>query len=226
MLKRYLINPTLNIASGEWTHEGEVWADDSAEMKFDRAAQSSSGKAAQTAGDTAAQYKNETDASRNQLTPFYKQEMNAQHLYSPGQTNELLNFANAGVGGASATAAGQAQSEAARTRNTSGFSAGLDQVARDRQRQLSEANLGVGAQDIMGAKQLNQEGAQGMAGLNNLDTDAMLKSMGLQNQDLQTQVEAGKSGWYQNLLGGMNSAAGLISAIKGKPGGGGGGGGN
>lgn len=216
MLKRYLINPTLDIESGKWVGEGEFWADDAGEMRCDRAAQNSFKQAAGDAGDLAANQGANANAIGATLRPFYQQEMNAQHLFSPGQTNELLTAAGAPIAASGATAQGQANSEAARTRNTAGFSAGLDQAARDRSNSLATANLGVGAQDIMGAKQLNQEGAAGMNGLYGTDTDAQLKAMGLQNQDISGQVEAGKSGWVQNTLGGINSAAGLIAAIKGK----------
>ena len=131
--------------------------------------------------------------------PFYRQEMNAQHLYNPAQTNEMLNFAGAGTGGAGSAAAGEAASTAARTRNTSGFAPALDQNARDRASIMSRANLGVGAQDVEGAKMLNQQGAQGMAGLEGLDTKAMLESMGQEAPDINAQVNAGQHGWFQNM---------------------------
>ena len=174
----------------------------------DRSAQNAAKQAAGTARDTAASEQGNANAEHAQLEPFYRQEMNAQHLYNPEQTNELLNYAGSSIAGSGATAGGEAASEAARTRNTSGFSSALDQNARDRSKVMANANLGVGAQDIMGAKELNQEGAAGMSKLYGADTDAMLKSMGIQNQDIQTQIEAGKSGWFQN----MNQ---LISTLTG-----------
>lgn len=180
----------------------------------DRAASNVAKKAAGTAGDVATQEGSNATSEHAQLTPFYRQEMNATHGFNPEQTNELLNFAEGPAAGSAATTAGQAASESARTRNTSGFSSALDQAARDRNKAVGTASEGVGVQDVLGAKALNQEGAKGMAGLYDTDTGAMLKSMGIQNQDLQTQIDAGKSGWFENLTNGVNAGANLISAMK------------
>lgn len=210
---RLITKAVLDIGTLTWDSvESELYTGPWA--RCDRSAQSQGKTAASNAGSTAASEQGNANNAQASLTPFYKQEMNAQHLYTPDQTNELLGYAGAATGGTGATAMGEANSEAARTRNTSGFSSALDATARDRQRQLSEANLGVGAQDIMGAKQLNQEGAAGTAGLNQLDTDAMLKSMGLQNQDINTQIDAGKSGWLQSLNQTLGSVGGLIGNLK------------
>lgn len=182
----------------------------------DRAAQNAAKKAAATAGDVAGTEESAATNERAELTPFYRSEMTAQHGFTPGQTQELLNYAGAGTGGSGATATGEAASEAARTRNTSGFSSALDQNARDRARTMATTNADIGAQDVMGAKKLNQEGASGMSGLYDTDTSSMLKSMGLQNEDINAEIKAGDSGWFQNLANGINAGANLIKAFKSK----------
>ena len=180
----------------------------------DRAAQAQAGKAAGTAGNLATEEGANANAERAQLLPFYRQEMNASHLFNPEQLNEMLNYAGAAEGGTGATAMGEAASQAARTRNTSGFSSALDQNARDRMRAMSTANLGVGNEDIMGAKKLNQEGAAGMEGLFGTDIGAQLKAMGIQNEDINSEIQAGRQGWFQNLVGGLDAASSLIGALK------------
>jgi hypothetical protein len=192
---------------------------------YDRAAQGAASGAAKTAAGTAATEQGNANAAGAALTPFYRYEMNAQHGFNPQQQQELLNAQAAPLAGSAATAAGQARSEAARTRNTSGFSAGLDEAARMRNAAMGQAGADVASADVMGAKQLNQAGAAGMAGLYNTDTDAMLKAMGIQTGDINAQTEAGKSGWFQNLTSGIDAGANLISALK-KPFGGNQGGGN
>ncbi len=137
--------------------------------------------------------------------------MNAQHLYNPGQLNTLLDSAEAPLAGSAATAAGQAASQGARTRNTSGFSAALDQNARDRQAALGQAGMNVASEDIMGAKKLNQEGAAGMQGLFGTDTSSMLNAMGQESNDINAQSEAGRQGWLQN----MNETITAITGGKG-----------
>lgn len=168
--------------------------------RCDRAAQAAAKKAGEVAGNVAGQEQSAATNERGFLTPYARMEMNAKHAYDPGQTQELLNYAGAGTAGSGATALGEAQSQGARTRNTSGFSSALDQNARDRARQMSTINANIGAQDVTGAKQLNQEGARLMSGLYDTDTAAMLKAMGIQTGDINAQTEAGKSGWFQNTL--------------------------
>jgi len=188
----------------------------------DRAASNAAKQAASNAGNVATSEQSQANALSSQLTPFYRQEMNAQHLYNPEQTNELLNFAEAPLAGSAATSAGGAASQAARTRNTSGFTPALDQAARDRNKAMGTASLGVGAQDITGAKALNQAGAGGMSNLYGVDTEGMLKAMGIQTGDINAEIEAGKSGWFQNLLGAGNTIANIYRAFKSGQGGGGG----
>jgi hypothetical protein len=171
----------------------------------DRAAQAAAKKAETEAVNTAGTERGNANAEHAALTPFYRQEMNAQHLFTPGQTNTLLDAAGAPLASSAATAAGQATSQGAHTRNTSGFSAALDQNARDRQAAMGQVGENVASQDIMGAKKLNQEGAAGMAGLFGTDTSGMLSAMGQEHEDINSQLEAGKSGWYQNLLSGINT---------------------
>jgi hypothetical protein len=129
--------------------------------------------------------------------------MTATHGFNPGQTEELLNYAGAGTGGAGSTSMGQAQSEAARTRNTSGFTGALDQASRNRTRAMGDINAGIGAQDVLGAKQLNQQGAAGEAGLYGTDTSAMLGAMGQVPADIAAQMAAQQHGWMQDLSGGI-----------------------
>jgi hypothetical protein len=180
---------------------------------YDRAATNEAKGAAANAAGTAATEQGQANAIGAQLTPFYRSEMNAQHAFSPQQQNELLGAAAAGLGGSNATSIGQANSEAARTRNTSGFSAALDQAARDRNAAMGGVGANVAAQDVMGTQALRQQGAAGMQGLYGQDTDAMLKAMGIQTGDINAQTEAGKSGWFQNLEGGLNAVSGLRKAF-------------
>jgi hypothetical protein len=181
---------------------------------FDRAMQKEDKNASANAAGVASTEQGNASALGMNLTPFYRQEMNAQHLYSPMQNQAMLNAGAAPLASSLATAQGEARSQMARTRNTSGFSAALDQAARDRNSAMGQLSANIAAQDVQGAKALNQAGAQGMAGLYGIDTNAMLGAMGLRNQADQNAVEAGKSGWFQNLMGGIGTIAGALKPIK------------
>ena len=82
----------------------------------DRAAQSAASTAAKTATGVAGNEESQATNASAALTPFYRSEMQAQHGFNPGQTQELLNYAGAGVGGSGAAATGEAASQAARTK--------------------------------------------------------------------------------------------------------------
>lgn len=193
-----------------WDVDGRVveheWHEYSGPIeKLDRAASNAAKSAASNASNVASTEEGNANAAQATLAPFYRQEMQTQHGFDPAQTNELLNYAEQGAGGANSGIVGQGNSEAARTRNTSGFSSALDQASRDRQKAMSNASLGVGMADVQGAKQLNQEGAAGLSGLYGTDSSAMLKAMGLQNEDINTEINAGKSGWFQNTIAAINA---------------------
>ena len=180
----------------------------------DRAAQNAAKQAEKSAVAVAGQEQGAAGAERNALTPFYRQEMNAQHAFQPQQLQELLSAAGTPLAASAATTAGKAASEAARTRNSSGFSAALDQAARDRNAAMGNVGLEVGKEDVLGAQKLRQEGAEGMSNLFGVDTNAMLKAMGQQSEDINSEVGAGKTGWFQNLMGGIDTAANAYKAFK------------
>jgi hypothetical protein len=79
---------------------------------------------------------------------------------------------------------------------------------------MADVNAGVGAQDVMGAKQLNQQGAQGMAGLYNTDTSAMLGAMGQEAPDINAEMNAQTHGWVQDLSNGVAIGQQVINAIN------------
>jgi hypothetical protein len=161
------------------------------------------------------------DTEHGELAPFYSQELNAEHLFTPGQTGELLTSTMAPLGSELGNVEHQAELEGARTRNASGFTKTLQQAARDRMKAAAGASEGVAAQDILGAKQLNQEGAAGMSNLFNTDSRNQLQSLGLEEGAIQGQVDAGKSGWLQNLNQTLQTIGSLGGAGKFKmPGGG------
>jgi len=163
---------------------------------------------AKTAGSTAAGYGSSAAGANAALTPFYKREMNAEHAYDPTQTGELLTAAESGVGAAAGDVAAKATGEAARTHNASGFTKSLDELARDKMKANAGVSEGVAAQDVLGAKQLNQQGAAGMQGLYGTDVNGQMSAMGLQAKD--TSME--DPGFMADLNTGLQTAAKIGSA--------------
>ena len=186
----------------------------------DRSAQAADKSNAATAGQLGSNLGAGASTEHSTLSPFYTNEMKAEHSLDPSQTGELLTAAEAGSGGATGALKGQAELEAARTRNPSGFTKALDEASRDQSKTMAGASEGIAAEDIMGAQKLRQEGAAGEQGLYGEDINGQLKAMGQQTADVSAGVEAGKSGWLQNMdqtisaIGSLGGSKGL----KGLPG--------
>lgn len=165
----------------------------------DRAAQAQAKSGAATAGEEAGQLFGQGEAERAALFPFLRGELTAQHAFTPTQLNEMLTYAGAGAGGATGAFTGEAELEAARTRNPAGFQAALERSALGRQQALAKASEGIAAQDVQLTEQNRQRAAEGLAGLYGADIHGALGMMGIQQEAIKNEIEAGKSGWFQNL---------------------------
>jgi hypothetical protein len=139
---------------------------------------------ANQAGTVAGQFGSQAGTEGAQLNPFLSQEMKATHGFTPGQSNEMLTAAEAGSGGALGGMGAGIQNNAARTGNATGVGKTLDEMARDRSKAAAGASEGIAAQDVMGAKQMNQQGAAGMQGLYGTNTSGQLNAMKQQGSDL------------------------------------------
>ena len=171
--------------------------------KFAGSAASNTAAAQGAAGTFGANAANEGSA----LNPFFTQEMNAQHLFDPTQQNEMLTNAESGAGAATGAEQSALINNATRTGNATGVTKSLDEMARDKSKAAAGASEGIAAQDVMGAKALNQQGAAGMQGLYGVNTGAQLGAMKQANADVQTQQEL-NPGW-------LKSTEGLLSNLPG-----------
>jgi hypothetical protein len=149
----------------------------------------------------------------DQLNPFFSREMNATHLYDPNQTNELLTNAEAGSGGAFGGAEGEIKANAARTGNATTLTKSLDELARDKAKTAAGASEGIAAQDVMGAKQLNQQGAAGMQGLYGTNVSGQLGAMKQANEDVNTELATQPKDWASQLTSLANLGGSVAGAI-------------
>jgi len=183
----------------------------------DRAAQSQASQAAQTAQNTAAGYGANAATIGSQLVPFLSRELTNPQGYSQQDIGAMLTNAMASSGGANAGITGQANLQAARTRNAGGFATALDEAARQRSRALAGASEGIAAQNANLKQEQQQHAANALQGLYGVDTGAQLKGMDIQNQDINTEIQAGKSGWLQNtldILNTINQSGGTAAKMK------------
>lgn len=180
------------ISIDEYEYDGPLALADRSAVQSQKNLRDTTGTAAATAG-------GEADTEHGELAPFYGKEMTAEHLFDPSQTSELLTAGMAPAGSELGNVQHEAELQGARTRNASGFTKSLQQAARDKMKANAGLSEGIAAQDILGAKQLQQEGAAGMSNLFKTDQQRQLESLGLEGKAIEGQVEAGKSGWLQNL---------------------------
>jgi hypothetical protein len=173
-----------------------------------RSAQSQASNAATTAANTATGLGAEANGIGANLAPFLTNEMEHPQGYSPQDTSAMLSAAEGGAGGANAGLVGEANQQTATSRNAGGFQAALDDAARQRSKAAAGASEEIAAQNAQLKQTQQQEGAAGLGKLYGTDTSGMLDAMGQQSNDINAEVNAGKSGWLQNTLG-------IIGAING-----------
>lgn len=134
-----------------------------------------------------------------QLNPFFTNEMTAKHGFDPNQTNEMLTAAESGSGGAFGGAEGALKANAARTGNATALSKDLGQLARDKGKAAAGTSEGIAAQDVMGAKDLNQRGAAGLQGLYGTNVSGQLGAMKQANEDVSTEQATQGGDWLSQL---------------------------
>jgi hypothetical protein len=205
MSYRVLRDPTFSIETGELlSHNGESFVEDFP-IKADRSIQSSAKNNANTANNTASQYGAQAAGIGSSLIPGLERDANNPQGFSPTQKNDMLVSGAEAVGGANSGITGQANLTAARTRNAGGFANALDEAARIKGRQLSTNALNVSGADAKAALAKQAQARGELGGLYGTDVSGQLKGMGLANEDLDTALKAGQSGWQQNAMGWINA---------------------
>lgn len=174
-----------------------------------RSAVGQAGNAYKTAASTGAELGAEAQGIGSNLTPFLTAEMlHPQGLGQEGIGAET-GAALGGAGGAASGLMGAANQRAAASRNAGGFSAALDAAAREREKAAGTASEGIQAQNQNLMEQQRQAGAAGLGKMYGVDTSGMLESQGQEAQDINAEVNAGKSGWLQNTMGILNDLNGF-----------------
>jgi hypothetical protein len=134
------------------------------------------------------------------VTPFLTEEM--LHPQGIGQAGigAETGAALGGAGGAAAGLDGEAVQRAAASRNAGGFQAALDDSARQRMKVAGDTSEQIQAGNETAKLGQQQEGAHGLQGMYGTDTAGMLNAMGQEHQDIGAEVEANKTGWFQNAM--------------------------
>lgn len=173
-----------------------------------RAAQSQANNLANTDSSNAGTLNSEAQGTYSTLNPFLQNELRSPQGYSQQALTAMLGADQAGAGGATAGLTGQANLQAARTRNASGFSSALDAAARSRQQASAQGSEQIAGDNAKLQEQQQQNAASGLQGLYGTNSDAAMKALGLQDQAINTSLDASKTGWLQNTEGLLTSVRG------------------
>jgi hypothetical protein len=181
-------------------------------MRADRGAAGQAKQQGQVAGSTAGNLASQAQSAYSALEPGLARDANNPMGLTPTQRNQYNVSAREAIGGVNSGLTGEANLASARTRNAGGFSAALDEAARQKMRSQATATQQVNNLDTQLALQKQQEARRQLQGLYGTNTSGMLSAMGLQNQDLQSQLAAGRQGWLQNAEGVIGTLAGAAKA--------------
>ena len=201
---RFLLNPTFSIETGELlSHDGESFEEPV--LLFDRKVQGQANeqrKSATSVGDTAG-----TNAAQEGgvLRPTLEQRATHPEGYAPTDINNMLVKQQESAGGTNATLTGEGRLAAMRGRNAGGFAPALAEAARSKGRTLATGALDVATQNAQLKQAQQQQALQQLQGMYGTDTSDQLKAMGLANQDLESELAAGRQGWQQNAMGWLNA---------------------
>jgi hypothetical protein len=222
MARRVLKNPTFSIETGELlSHDGESFVEEFP-IRCDRGATSQAKTQGQQAGAVAGQSQANSNQIYSSVVPGLIRQAQTPQGLTAGQLNTATTASGEAAGGANAAATGEGRLAALRTRTAGGYPAALDEAARAKGRtlatnaqdlQLTNAKLGLQRQSD------SQRQLEGLYGTNN---QTLLSAMGLQNQDLNTQLRAGQQGWLQQgegLLGTIGQLGGNAARAAGAAGG-------
>jgi hypothetical protein len=198
------------------SHDGQYdLPDDQIAQRFDRGAVKQAKNLGQQAGAAADTSENRATSEYGALIPGLEADATHPTGFSPREKSSILTSAGEAAGGINSGASGLARLQSMRTRNAAGFAPALDEAARSKMRTAATTSQNVNIADAQLARQKQEEARRQLAGLYGVDTSNMLKSMGLEDQDLQTQLSAGRQGWLQDTEGLLGTIANLGSAAAG-----------
>lgn len=183
--------------------------------RCDRSAQKQAANAETTAATTAGNYGGAAAGIGAKLTPTLFGDVNHPQGFSADETNNMLVAGEQGAGGANAGIAGQAGLQAARTRNTGNLGAVLDAAARAKGQQLSQNAVNVQEKSAQLAQQKRADALRKLQGLYGTNVGAQMKGEEIEPEDINAEVNAGKSGWLQNAMGVLGTLTGGAKNVMG-----------
>jgi hypothetical protein len=198
---RILQNPTFDIETGKLlSHDGESFVE-SFPIRCDRSVTGQAKTAASGARQVGAGFGSTASGIGSSIIPGLEREAEHPTGFDPTTRNRMLVANQEGAGGANAAITGEGRLAALRSRTAGGFAPALAEAARAKGRTLATGGLNVELENAKLAEQKRRAAQEQLGGMySGLNAD-QLRAMGLENEALQTELQAGKSGWLQNTMG-------------------------
>jgi hypothetical protein len=200
------INPTLDMETLQWVSNDGVYEYDGPVMKFDRWATGQAKSQVGTDTATAGGYGNQAGQIAGIINPALKNAVNNPTGYTAQQQHEQLTAGEAGAGGATAGLSGAAGLAANRTHNSGALTGINDALARAKAGAGAKVSEGIAAKSADLGEANKQRAISGLQGERAGDIGAQLHSQGQATDALNAEVNAGKSGWFQNMTDFMKAA--------------------
>lgn len=177
-----------------------------------RSAVSQASNAYNNASNTSSRLGAEASGIGANVTPYLTQQMLHPQGYSQQDTSSMLAAGMGAAGGANSSLVGQANQQAAVSRNSGGFQSALDDAARQRSKAEASTAEGIASNNANLKQTQQQEAAKGLEGMYNTDTSGMLEASGQEANDVNAETNASKTGWLQNAEGLVDTASNAANA--------------
>lgn len=127
---------------------------------------------------------NQSQDIYGQIDPLLMQEATNPQGYAPGDLAAMNTASQQSLGGSVGGITGQANLQAARTRNAGGYQGAIGSGSRSAQRQLSQNALGIQQQNANLKEAQKQQALSSLQQLYGVDTGAALNYLNSSNQAL------------------------------------------
>jgi len=208
-MARVLLNPTFDVETGKLlSHDGESFVN-SFPIRCDRSVQKQAGSNANQANTAAGGFGSTAAGIGASIIPGLERQATNPTGFDPTTQNRMLVASQEGAGGANAAVTGEGRLAAMRSRTAGGYAPALAEAARAKGRTLATGALDVQLENAKLAEQKRREAQQQLGGMYaGLNAD-QLKAMGLSDEALNTELQAGRQGWLQSTEGLLGTIGGL-----------------
>lgn len=194
------INPVLDMETLEFVSDDGQYEYSGPMALFNRSVERQAGRAAAGATQAGNVLGSEAGSIFGLVEPTLARQATAPPGFSPVDLSTMQSRAQEAANATAAANEEQAKLRALRSRNPAGIQSSQDAITQAASRAQGNSIQGIQSENAQLKERQRQEAFGGLTGLYDTNVSGMLRAMGLVPEDLNTQLQAGKSGWLQNTL--------------------------